>query len=69
MIFLHEVRQGAADRSYGLQVAKLAGLPAVVLERARIILNELEKKDIENGPEQSYLGDLRFVFPKPDRQN
>ena len=35
VIFLHEVRQGAADRSYGLQVAKLAGLPIEVLERAK----------------------------------
>ena len=50
VIFLHEVREGAADRSYGIQVAKLAGLPAVVLERAKIILNELEKNDIGKGP-------------------
>ena len=62
VIFLHEVRQGAADRSYGLQVAKLAGLPAMVLERARVILNELEKKDIEKGPETKLLGEDLPLF-------
>ena len=38
VIFLHEVVPGAADRSYGIQVAKLAGLPNAVIERAKIIL-------------------------------
>ena len=38
VIFLHEVREGAADRSYGVQVARLAGLPPVVVERARVLL-------------------------------
>ena len=42
LVFLHEVVAGAADRSYGIQVAKLAGLPASVLKRARIVLAELE---------------------------
>ena len=35
VVFLHEVVPGAADRSYGIQVAKLAGLPRAVIERAR----------------------------------
>jgi len=43
VIFLHEVKPGAADRSYGVQVAKLAGLPNAVVERARIVLEALEK--------------------------
>ena len=55
VIFLHEVRQGAADRSYGLQVAKLAGLPIEVLERAKVILNELEARDAEKGKEGKLL--------------
>ena len=42
VIFLHEVTRGAADRSYGVQVARLAGLPPVVVERAREILDALE---------------------------
>ena len=42
LVFLHEVVPGAADRSYGIQVAKLAGLPAAVIKRARTVLAELE---------------------------
>lgn len=42
VIFLHEVLKGAADRSYGVQVARLAGLPDAVVERAREILDALE---------------------------
>jgi DNA mismatch repair protein MutS len=42
LVFLHEVTPGSADRSYGIQVAKLAGLPQSVIERARVILAELE---------------------------
>ncbi|AHF06951.1 DNA mismatch repair protein MutS [Desulfitobacterium metallireducens] len=42
IIFLHKIISGRADRSYGIQVAKLAGLPAPLLQRARIILEELE---------------------------
>ncbi|HYM18596.1 MAG TPA: DNA mismatch repair protein MutS [Micropepsaceae bacterium] len=43
VIFLHEVAPGAADRSYGIQVAKLAGLPKAVTERAREVLRALEE--------------------------
>jgi DNA mismatch repair protein MutS len=49
VIFLHEVRQGAADRSYGVQVARLAGLPASVVDRARVVLEALEKGEREGG--------------------
>jgi len=42
VVFLHEVVPGAADRSYGIQVAKLAGLPPSVIERAKLVLAELE---------------------------
>ncbi|WP_394805434.1 DNA mismatch repair protein MutS [Kordiimonas aestuarii] len=45
VVFLHEVAQGAADRSYGIQVAKLAGLPTRVVERARQVLDHLENSD------------------------
>jgi DNA mismatch repair protein MutS len=45
VVFLHEVTAGAADRSYGIQVAKLAGLPANVIERAKIVLTKLEQED------------------------
>jgi DNA mismatch repair protein MutS len=45
VVFLHEVVAGAADRSYGIQVAKLAGLPASVIERAKLVLAKLEQED------------------------
>jgi DNA mismatch repair protein MutS len=44
-VFLHEVVAGAADRSYGIQVAKLAGLPSAVIARAAVVLAELEAQD------------------------
>ncbi|HIJ38997.1 MAG TPA: DNA mismatch repair protein MutS, partial [Rhodospirillaceae bacterium] len=43
VVFLHEVGPGAADRSYGIHVARLAGLPKSVLARAETILRSLEK--------------------------
>nr|WP_244622749.1 DNA mismatch repair protein MutS [Microvirga brassicacearum] len=63
VVFLHEVVPGAADRSYGLQVARLAGLPPAVVERARTILTELERTDRES-PKQALLDDLPlFAVP------
>ena len=57
VVFLHEVVAGAADRSYGIQVAKLAGLPAAVVERARTILDALETENRER-PASRALDDL-----------
>lgn len=63
VVFLHEVVPGAADRSYGLQVARLAGLPAAVVERAKTILSELERSDRE-APKRALLDDLPlFAVP------
>ncbi len=45
LVFLHEVAKGAADRSYGIHVAELAGLPAQVTRRARHVLAQLEEND------------------------
>ena len=42
IIFLHKILPGAADKSYGIQVARLAGLPKPVLDRAKAILSHLE---------------------------
>jgi len=47
LVFLHKMAPGSADKSYGVQVAKLAGLPQSLLERASDILRELEKKNEE----------------------
>jgi len=49
VIFLHTIVPGAADKSYGIHVAQLAGVPRVVIERARQILEDLETKHLE-GP-------------------
>lgn len=50
VVFLHEVAAGAADRSYGVHVAELAGLPPAVLARAREVLAELEEsRDYASG--------------------
>ncbi|MCJ8507995.1 DNA mismatch repair protein MutS [Rhizobium lemnae] len=57
VIFLHEVGPGAADRSYGIQVAKLAGLPDAVVARARDVLNKLEDADRKN-PASQLIDDL-----------
>ncbi|MFN3686186.1 DNA mismatch repair protein MutS [Salinarimonas sp.] len=65
VIFLHRVVKGAADRSYGLQVAKLAGLPAPVIARAGQILAELERSDRER-PRAAALDDLP-LFAAPVR--
>ncbi|KRL04971.1 DNA mismatch repair protein MutS [Liquorilactobacillus oeni] len=43
LIFLHKMRPGAADKSYGIHVAKLAGMPEILLKRANEILEELER--------------------------
>ena len=57
VIFLHEVGPGAADRSYGIQVARLAGLPPSVVARARDVLAKLEDADRKN-PASQLIDDL-----------
>src|SRR5688572_11610583 len=57
VVFLHEVVAGAADRSYGIQVAKLAGLPGAVIERAKLVLAQLESQD-RMSPARTMIDDL-----------
>jgi DNA mismatch repair protein MutS len=57
VVFLHEVGPGAADRSYGIQVARLAGLPPAVVSRAREVLDLLEDADRKN-PAAKLIDDL-----------
>jgi DNA mismatch repair protein MutS len=63
IIFLRKVVEGAADKSYGIQVAKLAGIPHSVIDRAREILDTLERKELDlveetrrRGPHTRQLG-------------
>jgi DNA mismatch repair protein MutS len=58
LVFLHELAKGPADRSYGLAVAKLAGLPAAVLARARAVLAKLEAGRAATGGIAAGLDDL-----------
>jgi DNA mismatch repair protein MutS len=58
VVFLHEVINGAADRSYGLHVAKLAGLPQIVIERAGQVLDGLE-----HGSKQKNIATLADDLP------
>ncbi|HEV8035365.1 DNA mismatch repair protein MutS [Yoonia sp.] len=62
VIFLHEVKRGTADRSYGVQVARLAGLPSVVVERAKVVLEALEKGEREGGTAQKAIIDDLPLF-------
>ena len=62
VIFLHEVKKGAADRSYGVQVARLAGLPPSVIERAKVVLEALESGEREDGSRQKTLVDDLPLF-------
>jgi DNA mismatch repair protein MutS len=65
VVFLHEVMPGAADRSYGIQVAKLAGLPGAVITRAKSVLAKLEAQD-RGTPAKALVDDLP-LFATPAR--
>jgi DNA mismatch repair protein MutS len=52
IVFLHSVEEGPADRSYGLQVAQLAGVPGVVIRAARRRLTELEERGLAANPQR-----------------
>jgi DNA mismatch repair protein MutS len=57
IVFLRKVVPGRSDRSYGIQVARLAGLPVAVVTRAREILNGLERDELSRGGRPSLSGD------------
>jgi len=65
LVFLHEVSPGAADRSYGIQVAKLAGLPKSAVERARAVLARLEAGKGGKGGELVEALPLFANLPEP----
>lgn len=60
--FLHTLKQGPAQKSYGIQVARLAGLPAQITQRAQVLLKALEKKPSVETTSQLSL--LEFVEPE-----
>ncbi len=67
VVFLHRVRPGPASRSYGLQVAALAGVPGHVLDRARLVLARLERegRDPEPRPDSPQIGLFEPAAPDP----
>jgi DNA mismatch repair protein MutS len=65
LVFLHEVTAGAADKSYGLAVARLAGVPAPVLARAKGVLNRLEANRDKTGGLAAGLADLPLFEAAP----
>jgi DNA mismatch repair protein MutS len=63
IVFLHRIAPGGADKSYGIHVARLAGVPSAVLERASAVLAELEAHHRLNaGPRRVP------IVPPPERQ-
>ncbi|UWS79588.1 DNA mismatch repair protein MutS [Phaeobacter sp. G2] len=68
VIFLHEVKKGAADRSYGVQVAQLAGLPPSVVARARDVLDLLEQGSREGAGAKIKIDDLPLFAAAPPPQ-
>lgn len=65
LVFLHEVVPGSADRSYGLAVARLAGLPAPVIARAKEVLARLEAQRDRTGGLAAALSDLPLFAAAP----
>ncbi|RWO74674.1 MAG: DNA mismatch repair protein MutS [Mesorhizobium sp.] len=75
VVFLHEVGKGAADRSYGVQVARLAGLPEAVVDRAKEVLHQLEEGEV-SGKTNRLVDDLPLFSvavkreaPKPPKSD
>mgnify|MGYP000949363399 CR=1 FL=1 len=58
IVFLHKVKAGAADRSYGIQVGKLAGLPKAVTKRARQVLERLERESSKSRGGEALIDEL-----------
>ncbi|YBV98479.1 DNA mismatch repair protein MutS [Phyllobacteriaceae bacterium JZ32] len=67
VVFLHEVAKGAADRSYGVQVARLAGLPEAVVNRARDVLHQLEAGET-SGKAEKLIDDLPLFSVEVKRE-
>lgn len=68
IVFLHKVLPGGADRSYGVHVAQLAGMPRPVVERARELLNQLEQNgsNFKPAPVQAAPRQLDMFAPPPN---
>ena len=63
--FLHRVKDGSVDKSYGINVAMLAGLPSEVIDRANVILKEYESKNDTSTGKSKKKGDNSFQYSLP----
>jgi DNA mismatch repair protein MutS len=71
--FLHKIVPGGADKSYGIHVAKLAGLPPLVIQKAKEKLKELQelkpsKSPSKKGEEQTSMQNQLFLFPRENQE-
>ncbi|MGP8269899.1 MAG: DNA mismatch repair protein MutS [Terracidiphilus sp.] len=65
IVFLHNIEPGAASKSYGIEVARLAGLPTVVIERAKHVLRQHEKQERQNVQAESVADPLQLTIFTP----
>ncbi len=63
VVFLHKIVPGATDQSFGIHVAKIAGVPMPVIERAKDVLLNLEKKELDRLVKERITGKLQKVHP------
>jgi DNA mismatch repair protein MutS len=64
VVFLHKIVPGGTDRSYGIHVGQLAGLPAPVIQRANEMLKQLEQSSGTTLQEQPLIDDQLRLFPE-----
>ena len=69
IVFLRKIIEGGADRSYGIQVSKLAGVPNEVIERAKVILDDLVSTKVQQNEEYYQLSLFDFTLPANDKPN
>jgi DNA mismatch repair protein MutS len=65
IVFLHKIEPGAASKSYGIEVARLAGLPSAVIERARRVLRQHEKQERQNVKEETATDAMQLTIFTP----
>jgi len=65
IVFLHNIEPGAANKSYGIEVARLAGLPAAVIERARHLLRQHERQERQSVQVETQVDPVQLTIFTP----
>ena len=68
IVFLHKIIPGVANRSYGIAVAKMAGMPKQIVERAEQVLNNLESGNCAKMPAKTTKTSVKPMVAEPDSQ-